>query len=450
MPPQVKFRSANFFRCSRLQDDDLRFFSGMQLQTLNVSSCPEISDAAMYVLAELKLPVTSLALDMTNVSHIGLDYLKGFQLKHLNLSRCDGVTDYAVSQLQHFPLESLELISCRSLRGDCLSMLPFQTLCSLNLRGCTGMLSNKIAYLAYAEKLESLVLGSTLADDDLEPLKNLALRRLDISSCLHLTDAVFLHLAKMPLEELVIYGEGFVGTSLDVFKGKLRKLIMRDCTSLRPQSVQCLAEFPLHYLDVEGCTSLGNELLSCLGSLRLQYLNVSGLNISDAGLRYLKGLPLEELHIRRTPITGSGFNHLQGSNLRLLNCQRSSVSDNNFHLLSGLPLYDLFLSGCPGVTGAGFGSLSAFRLRSLHLQDCTYLTGQWFHVMAGCRITSIKLTLSDHISAKDLRQLLSVVQGLRQLRVHSKTGHAPFDVVGPDPLAIRNLIAEFPDVVIEI
>ena len=126
-------------------------------------------------------------------------------------------------------------------------------------------------------------------------------------------------------------------------------------------------------------TNADMAILATLPGLKELFLN--GTDITDAGLRHLRGLKhLEQLELRFTKVTGARLNHLAGlSNLRRLDLSLTKVDDDAMRQLKGLTkLQDLNLNQTP-VGDAGLEHLRQLpELRTLDL--------------AGTRVTDAGLT----------------------------------------------------------
>lgn len=92
-----------------------------------------------------------------------------------------------------------------------------------------------------------------------------------------------------------------------------------------------------------------------------------GIDISDAGLEHLSGLPLEKLYLRSSLIRGPGLRHLQSMPLKTLILGETLMDDDALTHLEGLSLTSLGLSNTR-VTDAGIEKLAGLPLRFIELQ----------------------------------------------------------------------------------
>ena len=95
-------------------------------------------------------------------------------------------------------------------------------------------------------------------------------------------------------------------------------------------------------------------------------LRLINANVTDAGLAYLKCLPLQTLYLSGCKaLTDAGLAHLKCLPLHTLdlsNC--SALTDAGLAHLKCLPLYTLILSNCKAVTDAGLAHLTCLQLHT--------------------------------------------------------------------------------------
>ena len=126
-----------------------------------------------------------------------------------------------------------------------------------------------------------------------------------------------------------------------VFRGVTSALLARSGVS--DAGVAYLRLLPLEELDLYR-TPITDEALAHLGALPLKRLTLSGTAITGAGLAHLRDTPLETLLLRDTRVTDAALVHLRGVPLRQLDLSYTAVTDEGVRSLSGashLELLDL-------------------------------------------------------------------------------------------------------------
>ena len=130
-----------------------------------------------------------------------------------------------------------------------------------------------------------------------------------------------------------------------------------------------IAKLPrLRVLNLEG-SEVSDDGLKLLKGLRgLRKLNLWQTRITDTGLRELQGLTkLRELNLQETRIADAGLRELQTlSELQELNVERTGITDRGLKYLGRIARLDELDLGCTNVTDTGLETLAQFRgLRSL-------------------------------------------------------------------------------------
>ncbi len=190
--------------------------------------------------------------------------------------------------------------------------------------------STEIAPLARLSQLRELALNNSKIDADglreLSVLEHLV--SLDLQRSIHLHDESLAVLADFPsLEELGLVEGVITDAGLDRLQRvrRLRRLDLRACSQV---------------------TNAGLEKLAGFESLRV--LRVGGAVIDDTSLTVLAKV----------------------ANLSSLTIEDASITDQGLAALGNLPLEDLSLSRCFGITDAAFPTIGQFsRLRQLYIRD---------------------------------------------------------------------------------
>ena len=298
-----------------------------QLESLNLSGCYNLSDAALD---------TALNRDLPN-------------LRHLNLSLCKDVTDNSLGRIATHckNLESLDLGGCTKVTNTGLLLISWglRRIRRLNLRSCWQVSDHGIGHLTGgiinqqsaassgsggARALEELCLQDCQKVTD-EALRHIAeglpsIARLNLSFCLSVTDTGLKSLARIP---------GLV------------QLNLRSCDNVSDIGIGFLGgggglASPLRRLDVSFCDRVTDSSMAHVGSgmADLESLSLSACPITDAGVaRIAKDLGrLTVLNI--------------GQCSRVTDAAVAALAENSRSLAS----IDLY--GCTKVSSAGFEILA--------------------------------------------------------------------------------------------
>lgn len=188
----------------------------------------------------------------------------------------------------------------------------------------------EIAPLARLSQLRELALHNSRIDADglreLSELEHLA--SLDLQRSIHLRDESLAVLADFPHLEALALVEGVI-------------------TDAGLQHLQHIRG--LNRLDLRACSQVTNAGLKGLAGFKsLRALRVGGAMIDDASLAVLAEI----------------------GTLTSLTIEDASITDQGLAALSNLPLEDLSLSRCFGITDAAFRTIGQFsRLRQLYIRD---------------------------------------------------------------------------------
>ena len=323
------------------------------LQSLHVLKSGRVTDACLLELASLT-NLTSLALRGLRTTGDGLS----------SLSSLAGLT-------------SLDLSGSRKLSCAALACLrPLSALSDLNLSDCR-LQDEGVAHVSTLSNLRVLKLrGLRITDRGLTVLARLPkLRTLDLSHCIHVTDA----------------GLRTLMHASSTMHATLEDLNLMDCPLISDQ---------------------GASELVVLAALKR--LNVSRCNLTDKGLD----------HVGRMP------------SLRSLNAAAcKSITDPGFCRWRA-PLKSLNLSGCSEITDATVRNLVRPSLTNLNLSDCEQLTDAALHCLAACtELQTLDVSLCDRITRTGLSHLAHVedVSWYLCIGVSTPDDEESESVIEPDP-----------------
>lgn len=309
----------------------------------------------------------------------------------------DGATGADIKKLAGLPLRSLVLkrpeFKFTAAIGQVLQSLPLEHLAL----DWNSELAKHPACLSGLARLSSLKMAHAGFNDEcLAAIAKLKLRRLDIAAS-SISEEGLAHLAGMPLESLSLEGARYLESlrgTLRALRGlPLRNLNLADLNCFSNDDLAELKGFRLEGLDlglndvtVEGLAHLAGLPLKRLGlafvgplpgsalqliadlGLPLEDLDLSGAEFEDADLAGLRWLPLKTLRLHETPwLTDAGVLQLGGLPLRNLTIGagpgESRITDACLPVLTNLPLEELWLPNCTGISAKGWAELAALPAR---------------------------------------------------------------------------------------
>lgn len=308
-------------------------------------------------------------IELVDATAAHIEQLRGLPLRSLVLRSPGFKFTKAIGQiLQSLPLEHFAL--------NWSTALSHQPAC---LSGLTGLRSLEMAHAGFN-------------DDCLAAIAKLELRSLNIEAS-SVTEEGLAHLAGMPLESLSLKGARYLDSLFDTLCAlrdlPLKELNLADLNCFSNEDLAALEGFRLEDLDlglndvtVEGLTHLAGLPLKRLGlafagslpgsalrlmadlGLPLENLNLSGVELKDADLAGLRRLPLKTLHLHEAPwLTDAGVRLLDGLPLRRLTIGagpgESRITDACLPVLANLPLQELWLPNCTGISAKGWAQLAA-------------------------------------------------------------------------------------------
>jgi hypothetical protein len=299
-----------------------RPFTRMQLEAIR----PVVSKVTSVDLSSKRCNVNTAIASVCKWPQV-----KSIYTSELDLSPANWV------RLFRMPLTNLDLTECEWVDDDFLLLLAEKPLRMLTLDSCESITDAGLAHVAAMPLTRLSLFGcETITNAGLAHLSAMPLTSLDISGC-NVTGAGIAHLAKLPLRTFE-----WQDNNMDVGHAAFAHL----------------RAMPLTYLDISHCfteeelTPTNPHALSYLSDLKLTTLAMTYCRtFSNDLLLYLKAMPLTCLH-------------LGGNNL---------LSDLKH--LSALPLRELSLCGCQGITDACLAQLPR-SLTNLNISACPQLTAK--------------------------------------------------------------------------
>lgn len=222
---------------------------------------------------------------------------------------------------------------------------------------------------AWLKKLEGLPLArlrATWVDfEELFPLEGMPLTDLCISGGLLENDDEDVTFSLEPLHDMSLTALRFITTNSTIYWDD--------------GDLAVLHGMPLTVLDLGNnrFTDAGMEYLKGMPLTELGFSGVEfweGNLVTNAGLEVLRGMPLTVLTLGGfVSISSAGLEVLRGMPLVSLDLSNTAVSDLGLENLKDMPLTSLNLSMCNEIIGYGFNYLKGLPLRVLKVEDCDEL-----------------------------------------------------------------------------
>ncbi|XP_049749040.1 dynein regulatory complex subunit 6 isoform X1 [Elephas maximus indicus] len=438
------------------------------LQELNVSDCPTLTDESMRHISEGCPGVLYLNLSNTGITNRTMRLLpRNFHnLQNLSLAYCRKFTDKGLQYLNLgkgcHKLTYLDLSGCTQI-----SVQGFRNIAN----SCSGIMHLTIndmptltdkcvkALVEKCSRITSVVfIGAPhISDCAFKALSTCNLRKIRFEGNKRITDSCFKFIDKhypnirhiymvdckgltdgslkslSVLKQLTVLnlancvGIGDVGLKqlLDgPVSTKIRELNLNNCIHLGDASIVRLSERcpNLNYLNLRNCehlTDLGIEHIVNIFSL--VSVDLSGTVISNEGLmtlsrhKKLKELSLSECY----KITDMGIQAFCKGSLILEHLDVSYCPQLSDEIIKALAIYcisltSLSIAGCPKITDSAMELLSA-KCHYLHILDisgCILLTDQILeNLERGCnQLRILKMRYCRHISTKAAVRMSNLVQ----------------------------------------
>ncbi|XP_072821270.1 F-box and leucine-rich repeat protein 13 isoform X3 [Vicugna pacos] len=432
------------------------------LQELNVSDCPTLTDESMRYISESCSGVLYLNLSNTTITNRTMRLLPRHfhNLQNLSLAYCRKFTDKGLQYLNLgngcHKLIYLDLSGCTQI-----SVQGFRNIAN----SCTGIMHLTIndmptltdncvkALVEKCHRITSVVfIGAPhISDCTFKALSNCDLRKIRFEGNKRITDECFklidqnypninhIYMADCkgitdgslkslsPLKQLTVLnlancvriGDMGLKQFLDgPASKKIRELNLSNCIYLSDASIAKLSECcsNLNYLSLRNCehlTDLGVEHIVNIFSL--VSVDLSGTDITNEGLMILsRHRKLKELSLSECDkITDVGIQLFCKGSPILEHLDVSYCPQLSDDIIKALAIYcisltSLSIAGCPKITDTGMEMLSA-KCHYLHILDvsgCILLTDQMLEdLKMGCKqLRILKMQYCRLISIKEISQ----------------------------------------------
>ncbi|KFO37581.1 dynein regulatory complex subunit 6 isoform X2 [Fukomys damarensis] len=438
------------------------------LQELNVSDCPTLTDELMRHISEGCPGILYLNLSNTAITNRTLRLLPRYfhNLQSLSLAYCRKFTDKGLQYLNLgngcHKLIYLDLSGCTQI-----SVQGFKNIAN-SCSGIIHMTMNDMPTLtdncvkALVEKCQCITsvvfIGSPhISDCAFNALSTCSLRKIRFEGNKRITDASFKFIEKnypnishiymadckgitdgtltslSPLKQLTVLnlanciriGDMGLKQFLDGPSSiKIRELNLSNCVHLSDVSLVKLSErcSNLNYLSLRNCEHLTDQGVEYIVNLfSLVSLDLSGTVISNEGLIALsRHKKLKELSLSDCcKITNVGIEAFCKSSMILEHLDVSYCPQLSDEIIKALAIYcisltSLSIAGCPQFTDSAIELLSA-KCHYLHILDisgCILLTDQILKdLQRGCKqLQILKMQYCRQISMEEAHRMASVVQ----------------------------------------
>jgi hypothetical protein len=314
----TKLKNLSLAASKKISDESITDLLPIKtLETLDLTNCPKLTDAASIVLSQLP-NLTGLKLGWSKISDDFLKNISQMKLKHLNIKGCENIESKGFSYLRHL-----------------------HNLISLDLQW-TNVDKQALQEITLENEIKHLQLDNCpkIDNDTLRSIKH-----------------------KEPLEYLSLTGNSFFDE--DTFEiimemKQLKQLLLADCAKIDDAGIQKLTALKhLQAINLQGCneiTDAGIKTLSEMTALRSIDLTYC-TKITDEGIRHLTKLPhLKTLKLNWTRITDKGLMYLgEAVHLNALDLSYcENITDTGLIHLGNLAfLESLNIMNCPQITIAG-------------------------------------------------------------------------------------------------
>jgi hypothetical protein len=391
--------------CNRLTDRAVQSLAHCpQLSILKLGGCTQITDAGVcpLVAGVVRIPVNNRRLSGSIYTVTPLDIAESCwgnkfeypgckQLKHLDLSDSEHISDTTLNVLHHCPqLNTLLLGKCAgvsdagiiALTQGCTQLSTFTlTECAqLTDAGYSALGTVPLQVLKLYECTQ-LTDVSRLVQPQLETLILARCTRLiDVSAIARATRLTWLSLSGSPL--VMNEGVGAIGEACP----RLRHLNLASCSRVS-WGIQTVAQGcpDLDFLHAAN-SAVGDAEVHALAQRRLTNLNLDGCDIHDAAAVSIAQMPLRRLGLNGTWITDAGVRTVVQSchDLESLKLSMNEVGDDGWAAigqhcpnLRSLGLIDTNVTDAGLVAFASFASFASEvrpEFKSLYISECANIT----------------------------------------------------------------------------
>ncbi|MGK5593902.1 MAG: hypothetical protein ACSNEK_00910 [Parachlamydiaceae bacterium] len=195
----------------------------------------------------------------------------------------------------------------------------------------------------------------------------------------------------LPISTLVF---GYSANDQDV--GNISKLQLRvlrlTCGSrgATDKALESLAGMPLEVLDVRQ-TEITNQGLRFLKGKPIRELILSATEISDAGLNELVDMPLEILEVNNTKLEGNWGTFFVDKNISSLGLACTKITDQSLKDLQLLPIKELNIAGT-AISNEGLSYLLGMSIEKLNACG-TRVTGEGLKYLRDMPLRALKLQM---------------------------------------------------------
>ncbi|XP_064145976.1 F-box and leucine-rich repeat protein 13 isoform X2 [Loxodonta africana] len=410
------------------------------LQELNVSDCPTLTDESMRHISEGCPGVLYLNLSNTGITNRTMRLLpRNFHnLQNLSLAYCRKFTDKGLQYLNLgkgcHKLTYLDLSGCTQI-----SVQGFRNIAN----SCSGIMHLTIndmptltdkcvkALVEKCSRITSVVfIGAPhISDCAFKALSTCNLRKIRFEGNKRITDSCFKFIDKHYPNIRHIYMVDCKGLtdgslkSLSVLK-QLTVLNLANCVGIGDVGLKQLLDGPvstkIRELNLNNCIHLGDASIVRLSERcpNLNYLNLRNCeHLTDLGIEHIVNIfSLVSVDLSGTVISNEAF--CKGS-LILEHLDVSYCPQLSDEIIKALAIYcisltSLSIAGCPKITDSAMELLSA-KCHYLHILDisgCILLTDQILeNLQRGCnQLRILKMRYCRHISTKAAVRMSNLVQ----------------------------------------
>ncbi|XP_008053314.1 F-box/LRR-repeat protein 13 isoform X2 [Carlito syrichta] len=410
------------------------------LQELNVSDCPTLTDESMRHISEGCPGVLYLNLSNTTITNRTMRLLPRHfhNLQNLSLAYCKTFTDKGLQYL--------------NLGNGCHKLIY------LDISGCT-----QISVQGFRNIASSCTGIMHLIINDMPTLTDNCVKAL-VEKCSHITSVVFIGaphisdcafkaLSTCKLQKIRFEGNKRITDACFKFIDKnypnISHVYMADCKRITDNSLRSLSPLKqLTVLNLANCVRIGDvglrQFLDGPASIRIRELNLSNCvhlsdlsimklsercpnlnyltlrnceHLTDLGIEYIVNIfSLESIDLSGTVISDEAFCR---SSLNLEHLDVSYCSQLSDEIIKALAIFctsltSLSIAGCPKMTDSAIEMLSA-KCQYLHILDisgCILLTDQILDdLQIGCKqLRILKMQYCRNISTEAAQRMSSKVQ----------------------------------------
>uniref|UniRef100_A0A8D0VR03 F-box and leucine-rich repeat protein 13 n=1 Tax=Sus scrofa TaxID=9823 RepID=A0A8D0VR03_PIG len=438
------------------------------LQELNVSDCPTLTDESMRFISESCPGVLYLNLSNTAITNRTMRLLPRYfhNLQNLSLAYCRKFTDKGLQYLNLgngcHKLIYLDLSGCtqisvqgfRNIANSCSGIMH------LTINDMPTLTDNCVkALVEKCHRITSVVfIGAPhISDYTFKALSTCDLRKIRFEGNKRITDACFEFIDKnypnishiymvdckgltdgslkslSPLKQLTVLNlancvrigdMGLIQFLDGPVSTKIRELNLSNCIHLGDASMAKLSErcSNLNYLSLRNCEHLTDLAIEYIVNIfSLVSVDLSGTDISNEGLMILsRHRKLKELSLSECDrITDIGIQAFCKGSMILEHLDVSYCPQLSDEIIKALAIYcinltSLSIAGCPKISDSAMEILSA-KCHYLHILDisgCILLTDKMLEdIQMGCKqLRILKMQYCRLISKEAAKKMLSMVQ----------------------------------------